>query len=269
MTENITLGKKALYPDSYDASLLEPIARQLSRAELNLDGDLPFHGADVWTGYELSWLGMSGKPEVAVAEFLFPATSIYIIESKSFKYYLNSFNQTKFDSWEHVRNTLIQDLSVKAEGQVGVTLYSPEDFSGPEHFSGTCVDDLDVSIDQYSLNPALLACGEASVTQSGLYSHLLKSNCPVTGQPDWASVWIEYSGRELIPESFLKYIVSYRQHQDFHENCVERIFCDLLARCECDELSVYARYTRRGGLDINPFRSSTECAIPFKRMARQ
>ncbi len=269
MTENITLGQKALYPDSYDASLLEPIARQLSRAELNLDGDLPFYGADIWTGYELSWLGASGKPEVAIAEFFFPATSANIIESKSFKYYLNSFNQTKFDNREHVRSTLTQDLSLKSGAQVEVNLYSLEGFAAPDALSGTCVDVLEVSVDQYSPNAKLLRCGDAQVGQSGLYSHLLKSNCPVTGQPDWASVWIEYSGKEIVPESFLKYIVSYRQHQDFHENCVERIFCDVLRECECTELSVYARYTRRGGLDINPFRTNVERKIPFKRVARQ
>ncbi len=269
MTHNITLGQKALYPDTYDAALLEPIARELSRSELGLNGALPFHGTDIWTGYELSWLGTSGKPEVAIAEFSFPATSANIIESKSFKYYLNSFNQTKFDSWEQVQSTLAQDLSLNAEGHVGVVLYSPEDFSAPEKFPGTCVDSLDVSIDLYSPNANLLTCSETKVSQRGMYSHLLKSNCPVTGQPDWASVWIEYSGKEITPESFLTYIVSYRQHQDFHENCVERIFCDLLARCECDALSVYARYTRRGGLDINPFRSNVEREIPFKRVARQ
>ncbi|MFL0799946.1 MAG: NADPH-dependent 7-cyano-7-deazaguanine reductase QueF [Agarilytica sp.] len=269
MTNNITLGQKSLYPDTYDASLLEPISRQLSRAELGLDEVLPFHGADIWTGYELSWLGTSGKPEVAIAEFSFPAASANIIESKSFKYYLNSFNQTKFDSWEHVQNTLVQDLSLKADGQVEVSLFPLEDFADPEKNSGDCVDRLEVNIDQYSPSPGLLKSSETKVTKHGLYSHLLKSNCPVTGQPDWASVWIEYSGKEISPESFLRYVVSYRQHQDFHENCVERIFCDLLQQCECDELSVYARYTRRGGLDINPFRTNVEREIPFKRVARQ
>ncbi len=269
MTNNISLGQKSLYPDTYDASLLEPIARQLSRSELGLSGDLPFQGADIWTGYELSWLGKSGKPEVAIAEFSFPVTSTNIIESKSFKYYLNSFNQTIFDSWEHVQKTLVRDLSLTSDGQVGVILYPLEAFANPDKFSGTCVDSFDVSIDQYLPAPSLLECSEDQVTQCGLYSHLLKSNCPVTGQPDWASVWIEYSGKKISPESFLKYVVSYRQHQDFHENCVERIFCDVLQQCECDELSVYARYTRRGGLDINPFRTNVERVIPFKRVVRQ
>lgn len=269
MTNNIELGENALYPEIYDASLLEPIARSLSRDTFKLVSPLPFDGVDLWTGYELSWLTPSGKPQVAIAEFEFLACSTHIVESKSFKYYLNSFNQTVFFDWDTVQKTLIEDLRKNSGAEVKVKLFAPDKFDAPTALTGQHVDDLDVSINKYLPDKNLLATTAESVVNDRLFSHLLKSNCPVTGQPDWASVWIEYSGMKISPESFLRYVISYRQHQDFHENCVERIFCDIAKQCSTQSLSVYARYTRRGGLDINPFRSDSKRELPFRRVARQ
>lgn len=269
MKNNIELGESALYPERYDASLLEPIARNLSRDTLQLASPLPFDGVDIWTGYELSWLTPSGKPQVAIAEFEFLADSTHIVESKSFKYYLNSFNQTIFQDWAAVQKTLIGDLQKNSGAEVKVSLFTPDQFTTSTGLVGMCVDDIDVSVDHYIPDRDLLKTTAERVINQQLYSHLLKSNCPVTGQPDWASVWIEYSGEKISPDSFLRYIISYRQHQDFHENCVERIFNDIAHQCSTESLSVYARYTRRGGLDINPFRSDSKRELPFRRVARQ
>ena len=266
------LGQKTAYISEYDASLLFPIPRSESRKALGLVNDLPFYGVDIWTGYELSWLNSKGKPEIAVAEFSIPFNSPFIIESKSFKLYLNSFNQTKLKNLDEVKAILIKDLSLVAGAQVDVNLTYLHnsnlliDFA----FDAVCVDDLDVTIDTYHPQPELLVADNSiSVTES-LCSHLLKSNCPVTGQPDWASVFIEYSGAKISHESLLLYVVSFREHQDFHEHCVERMFVDISAQCQPESLSVYARYTRRGGLDINPFRSSTPNVKPkVGRLLRQ
>ncbi len=268
MTNNVELGESALYPEKYDASLLESIARNLSRDTLKLTS-LPFDGVDIWTGYELSWLTVSGKPQVAIAEFEFLARSTHIVESKSFKYYLNSFNQTIFSDWSAVQKTLVEDLQKSSGAEVKVKLFTLDQFGVPTRLTGLCVDDLEISVDKYVPDKGLLEATAESVVNQQLFSHLLKSNCPVTGQPDWASVWIEYSGMKIIPESFLRYVISYRQHQDFHENCVERIFNDIAQQCSTQSLSVYARYTRRGGLDINPFRSDSKRELPFRRVARQ
>lgn len=273
---DILLGKHTEYVNQYDASLLFPIARQQSREVLNLNQSLPFVGQDLWTGYELSWLNPKGKPQVAVAEFSFAADSTNIVESKSFKLYLNSFNQSPFESWAEVEKTLTDDLSKASGGPVIVKLmslsearqWSIRDFSaqvGVEH-----LDDLDVAITDYTPNAALLkAQGESE--QVSLTSDLLKSNCPVTGQPDWASVQIVYRGPKIDREGLLRYIVSFREHQDFHEHCVERMFVDITECCQPEFLSVYARYTRRGGLDINPYRASLGSAIdaPSLRLPRQ
>jgi 7-cyano-7-deazaguanine reductase len=266
------LGQKTAYISEYDANLLFPISRSESRKALGLTGELPFFGFDIWTGYELSWLNSKGKPVVAVAEFSVPFNSPFIIESKSFKLYLNSFNQTKFESLDDVKSVLIKDLSVVAGASVSVDLQYVHnsnlliDFT----FDAVCVDDLDVAIDVYHPQPELLTTGPALNVSESLCSHLLKSNCPVTGQPDWASVFVEYSGAKINHESLLRYVVSFREHQDFHEHCVERMFVDISNQCKPDSLSVYARYTRRGGLDINPFRSSESVAKPgIGRLLRQ
>lgn len=269
MDSKIHLGRQTDYPDRYDSSLLVAIPRSQSRSVLGLSEPLPFVGTDVWTAFEVSWLNMRGKPTTAVLEFSFDARSPNIVESKSFKYYLNSFNGTQFADASEVLATLKRDLSRCSGSEVDIAVHLDEEGSLFARPSGQCVDHIDVKIDDYAPNPSLLEVQEKSVVGERLYSDVFKSNCPVTGQPDWATVWIEYSGRQIDPASFLRYIVSYRRHQDFHESCVERMFCDLRAHCSPDELSVFARYTRRGGLDINPLRSTAKCLVPFGRLARQ
>jgi 7-cyano-7-deazaguanine reductase len=273
---SIKLGETASYVSNYDPSLLEPIARSQSRILLLEGKGAPFIGLDIWTAYEVSWLLPGGKPQVAIAEFVFLADSDAIIESKSLKYYLNSLNQTRFESVAAVKAQLQADLTAASGADVQVTLYPvdayPKALAPPQ---GSCVDDLQCEIDSYRPDSNMLVFNSTQVEGVCLYSHLLKSNCPVTGQPDWATVWIQYSGRELLPESYLRYVISFREHQDFHENCVEKIFCDLLAQGELDALAVYARYTRRGGLDINPYRATPNlgkdlpAALNMCRIARQ
>ncbi len=268
MAGTIELGRQSSYVEHYDPTLLEPIPRQLSREKI-FSGALPFRGKDIWTAYELSWLGKSGKPHVAIAEFEFPCDSPNIIESKSFKYYLNSLNQTTFSSVEELRETLSKDLSKVSGSSVKVEIDTLNNDNQIYVLPGECVDHLPVNVNQYEPNADLLTLGRRHIEGKQLFSHLLKSNCPVTGQPDWASVWIEYSGLEIIPASFLAYVISFRQHQDFHENCVETMFKHIESQCETSALTVYARYTRRGGLDINPFRSNCRDDAPVGRLARQ
>lgn len=270
---NIELGKVSEYKDEYDASLLEPIPRAVSRE--SLAGAPVSLGYDLWNAYELSWLNAKGKPELAIAEFKVPAHSQNIIESKSFKYYLNSFNQTHYESRSELEQRLRADLSEVAGAEVGVSLYALEsNLPVIDVLPGRCVDGLDVEIETYQPSADLLQHLDHAVhvQDRQVFSHLLKSNCPVTGQPDWASVWVEYSGLEVCETSFLRYVVAFRQYQGFHESCVERIYADLMAQLSLTELRVYARYTRRGGLDINPYRVSEgmlERALPFKRLVRQ
>lgn len=273
------LGHKTSYFSSYDSSLLFPIARHASRELLGITSILPFYGYDVWTGYELSWLNILGKPQVAVAEFIFPCDSKFIVESKSFKLYLNSFNQTVFNSYSDVASCLVKDLSLVSGVRVQVCLQSLQKSTLliNKMSDGVCLDDYDIAVNNYQPDPELLKVDLANIDgtvdfhiEEKLYSHLFKSNCPVTGQPDWASIFIDYQGKKIHHESLLAYIISFREHQDFHENCVERIFVDILNRCEPNYLSVYARYTRRGGLDINPFRSTREGLEPsVGRLLRQ
>jgi len=270
--EQSPLGKTIAYIDQYDASLLFPIARQDKRDELGLTKDLPFHGVDIWNAYELSWLNEKGKPLVALAEFFIPASSEYLIESKSFKLYLNSFNQTKFSSVQQVQKLLENDLSGAVGESVKVTvvlLHQAGTSANIQTIQAQCIDELDVEIKEYTTNADLLAVEDIEV-QETLCSHLLKSNCLVTGQPDWGSVFIEYSGKKISHEGLLKYLISFRQHNEFHEQCVERIFVDLMQKCGCQKLTVYARYIRRGGLDINPFRSNVPDAFgENSRLIRQ
>jgi len=263
------LGKPTEYRADYAPELLYPIPRQLKRDELGIAAtSLPFVGEDIWNAYEVSWLNLRGKPVVALATFRVPADSPNLIESKSFKLYLNSFNQTAFADVATVEATLVGDLSTAAGAPVGakIELLSgrPQVLVGyPE---GTLLDDLDIACDAYQPAPALLATVDGEnvekTVEETLYSHLLKSNCLVTGQPDWAMVVIRYRGRRIEPAGLLRYIVSFRNHNEFHEQCVERIYCDIQRYCAPEALAVYARYTRRGGLDINPFRSSGEFPSP-------
>ena len=271
--DDLSLGKQVDYEFEYNPGLLQGVPRSLSRDTLNLAGSgLPFDGIDTWTGYELSWLNLKGKPNVAILECHVPITSKNLIESKSFKLYLNSFNQTKFASAEDVRQVLQADLSACAGEPVEVKLILPEQFSSLQfqEFNGTLLDSLDVEIDQYSPNTQYLtvAKNEAGV-QETLVSHLLKSNCLITSQPDWASIQIRYEGKAIEHEGLLKYLISFRQHNEFHEQCVERIYNDIMQHCQPDKLTVCARYTRRGGLDINPFRSNYEAPYANHRQARQ
>ncbi|WP_280539166.1 NADPH-dependent 7-cyano-7-deazaguanine reductase QueF [Chromohalobacter sp. 11-W] len=269
--EHAPLGRESAYPEHYDASLLFPIPRQANRAPLGLDdAALPFVGEDEWHAFELSWLDAKGKPHVAVARFRLPADSPSLIESKSWKLYLNSFNQTRFDGRAAVAETLERDLAQTAGAPVTVELFGVEDEAlAPRALPGECLDDLDVSIEHYTPTPELLEVGEEIVEET-LHSHLLKSNCPVTGQPDWGSVLIRYRGPKLVREALLKYLISYRQHQDFHEHCVEHLFVDLMARARPERLLVMARYVRRGGLDISPWRGTPGERPPTPlRLARQ
>lgn len=265
----MSLGKTVAYISKYTPSLLCSLARSDGRAAIGIENNaLPFDGVDIWTAYELSWLNLKGKPVVAYGVFAFPCQSVGMVESKSLKLYLNSFNQTAFSSLEDVKKTLTLDLSFVVQDSVQVDLYPAATFAQSSrfmgHFPGECIDDLPVEIRQYQVDAELLMLDSAHATaqpvhvQESLYSHLLKTNCPVTGQPDWASISIRYSGPRINRESLLKYLCSYRQQADFHEQCVEQIFTDLLQRCHCQKLTVEARYQRRGGLDINPFR--TNCA---------
>lgn len=266
------LGLNVAYPADYDPALLFPIARAHNRAGLNLHASLPFHGADIWNAYELSWLDGKGKPRVAMATFTVPADSPNIIESKSLKLYLNSFNQTRLENAHTLRERLTQDLSLAAGSSVEVDLILPQRFGQlrMQELDGIYIDKLDVAIDTYQPAPQWLRCTAGEVHSETLASRLLKSNCPVTGQPDWASVQIRYHGRPIDQAALLRYLVSFRQHAEFHEHCVERIFMDVMAACAPEQLSVYARYTRRGGLDINPWRSNFEAAPPpDARTARQ
>ncbi|EMJ9961819.1 NADPH-dependent 7-cyano-7-deazaguanine reductase QueF [Pseudomonas aeruginosa] len=271
--EHSPLGKTSEYVSSYTPSLLFPISRTAKWAELGLSAEtLPYRGVDIWNCYELSWLTPAGKPVVAIGEFSIPADSPNIIESKSFKLYLNSLNQSAFDSREALRAVLQKDLSAAAGAPVGVRLRSLDEVAeeGIGRLPGRCIDELDIAVDGYEqLRPELLRCDVGRIVEEQLYSHLLKSNCPVTGQPDWGTLVVDYRGPALDPASLLAYLVSFRQHQDFHEQCVERIFLDLQRLLQPQALSVYARYVRRGGLDINPYRSLAEVAPDNRRLVRQ
>lgn len=269
--EHSPLGKAVSYSDSYSPELLFPIPRSGKRREIGVPSPLPFHGVDIWNAYELSWLDPRGKPVVALAEFRVPAASPNIIESKSFKLYLNSFAQTRLDATE-VGRRLRQDLSAAAGSDVAVTLQLADGFDRQtlRELDGDVIDGLDIAVDSYDEpRPEFLVADDGEMVEETLVSHLLKSNCPVTGQPDWASVRVHYRGGRLDRAGLLRYLISFRRHSDFHEQCVERIYMDLRRRCAPRALSVYARYTRRGGLDINPFRSSADELPENPRGARQ
>ena len=271
--EQSQLGKPATYADQYDASLLFPMPRADKRHEIGVVDSAPFFGADMWTVYELSWLNLRGKPQVALAHITVPCESPNIVESKSFKLYLNSFSNTRFADAREVRERIRADVSSAAGVGIGIKTIGPELFDRePIHeMDGLNLDRLDVECKHYTPAPELLFAefDEPPVTET-LTSNLLKSNCLVTGQPDWGSVQIAYSGPAINQEGLLQYLVSYRNHHEFHEQCVERIFMDVWARCKPIKLSVYARYTRRGGLDINPFRTSYPQQLPANvRTARQ
>ncbi len=269
----LKLGQNTEYKSQYDASLLQAVPRRLNREGLRIVEQQPFNqGADVWTCYELSWLNPHGLPQVAIADVEIDFKSENLIESKSFKLYLNSFNQTKFASIEEVEQTLTRDLSQCASGQVSVRIYKLANYTNQPivNFSGECIDEQEIQIESYTFsNQHLENVAEDEIVEETLVSHLLKSNCLITSQPDWGSVQIHYVGKRLNREKLLRYLVSFREHNEFHEQCVERIFTDLMQFAKPEKLTVYARYTRRGGLDINPFRSNFESIPVNLRMARQ
>jgi len=271
LLQGLTLGKSSDYISSYAPQLLQPVPRALNRDELGLTSQLPFAGEDLWNMYELSWLDSRGKPVVAVGETRVDAGSKNLIESKSFKLYLNSLNQTRFASFEQVEATLQQDLAHCAAGKVSVRLYTLDEADSQIYrLPGASIDDLEIDVDHYDFTPELLqAAASGEEVEETLHSHLLKSNCLVTHQPDWGSVVIHYRGKHINREALLRYLISFRQHNEFHEQCVERIFMDLSRFCQPTHLSVYARYTRRGGLDINPFRSNWESDCANIRLVRQ
>ena len=272
----LPLGQSTQYPDQYDPSLLYPIARAVNREKLGLkEGQrLPFVGIDIWNAFELSWLNKKGKPQIALAEFQIPADSPNMIESKSFKLYLNSLNNTCFEDEHEVKERLIADLSAVAGSKITSRIYPTEAIAkqGIQEMSGVLMDRLDIEVDpNLPADRSLLRVNESfGPIEQCLVSHLLKSNCPVTGQPDWASIQIRYQGRPILEEGLLRYLIGFRQLGEFHEHCVETIFMDIKRECKPEKLSVYARYTRRGGLDINPFRTDHNSPWPENiRHARQ
>ncbi|HRM53448.1 MAG TPA: NADPH-dependent 7-cyano-7-deazaguanine reductase QueF, partial [Ottowia sp.] len=260
------LGKATHYADQYDPALLFPIPRAPQRERIGIAGQPRFFGADLWTAFELSWLNLRGKPQLAIAHIMVPCESTHIVESKSFKLYLGSFNGTRIADAAEVRRRIQVDVSTAVwqggpvQASVGVRLIAPEDFDreAVHELDGLYLDRLDIECEPVpGPTPDLLtAAFDEQPVEETLTSRLLKSNCPVTGQPDWGSVQIRYAGPQIDQAALLRYIISFRNHDEFHEHCVERMFSDLWARCRPSKLSVYARYTRRGGLDINPWRTS-------------
>ena len=269
----LKLGQQTTYAEKYDRTLLQPVPRRLNRDQLNITATQPFTiGADIWTAYEISWLNPKGVPQVAIADVSIDFRSENLIESKSFKLYLNSFNQTTFADFADVQQTLQRDLQDCAQGEVKVRLNSLADYTAQPivALSGDCIAAQDIEVRDYAFNAALLNhCTGDHLVEETLVSHLLKSNCLITQQPDWGSLQIHYIGKQINREQLLRYIISFRQHNEFHEQCVERIFCDLMQYAKPEKLTVYARYTRRGGLDINPYRSNFEPLPQNVRLARQ
>jgi 7-cyano-7-deazaguanine reductase len=265
------LGKPSAYPDRIDAGLLFPIPRALQRATLGIGDELPFHGVDIWNAYELSWLDARGTPKIAIGELRVPATTPNLVESKSLKLYLGGYAQQRFESADAVRERIARDLAAVAGGEVAIALATPDRFAtlALADLDGASIDDQPIAIDHYGPPDPTLLRARGDDVEETLVSNLFKSNCPVTGQPDWASVQVRYVGPRIDREGLLRYLVSFRNHSDFHEHCVERIHVDLMRRCAPRRLDVYARYTRRGGLDINPWRSTEAGAPPNPRTPRQ
>lgn len=271
MTGN-PLGRPTVYPPHYQPDLLVRIPRQENRQALGIDGvDLPFTGADIWNAYEISCLDSRGKPMMFQGRFVFPVDSPYLVESKSLKLYLVSLNQEKRASRKQLADTIRGDLSHAAGKPVAVMLWPPGDVVMPELPAGISLDDQDLEFTDYRVARDILAGGDealfAEITDEVLFTNLFRSNCPVTGQPDWATVTVCYHGRRIPRDRLLKYLVSYRQHNDYHENCIERIFRDLTAVFSPMSLTVEANFLRRGGLDINPVRT-TESGLDYSAFPR-
>ena len=264
------LGRHTPVVQEYSPHLLYAVPRAAARLSLGLHEPLPFHGVDLWHAYEMSWLDHTGKPRVWVGRFSVPASSPNLVESKSFKLYLNSLNSTRFPSDEAARATIIADISGAAGAAVSLELFpvGAAALAGTR-LSGACLDNLPVTPWSREPTAAQLQVDPDRTVEEVVFSHLLRSLCPVTGQPDWATVWLHYRGTAIERSSLLQYIIAYREHQEFHEQCVERMFCDIALRCAPEFLHIQAFYTRRGGLDINPFRSTEANAVPLARLDRQ
>ncbi len=265
------LGQPTQYPSTYTPSLLHSIERQTARAHVGVEAASALRGEDLWTGYEFSWLDTGGKPVVAGLRMRVPCQSEAIVESKSIKLYLNSFSQTKFENQAAVLRTLDQDITLAFRSPVIIELFEIAQLAAPvESLSGICLDDLDIRTQTYERAPEFLQVEDPERTvHESVYTNLFRSLCPVTAQPDWASVAIEYSGAPIERAGLLKYLVSYRTHQAFHETTIEQIYLDIQQLCAPQRLSVYGRFQRRGGLDINPFRASDEDCAPLCRLPRQ
>ncbi|NDH08220.1 MAG: NADPH-dependent 7-cyano-7-deazaguanine reductase QueF [Gammaproteobacteria bacterium] len=273
LNPSLELGKHSSYVNQYDASTLFPIERKEKRLEIGIDlVKPPFYGHDIWNHYEVSCLNLKGKPMVFVAMIRYDCHSPCIIESKSMKLYFNTFNNSRFENTQTLAEVIQKDISSRVKAAAEVTLHplhQAEFFQNITDFNGRCLDDLDISLDKFELNPSVLKT-TSQIVEEKIFSHLLKSNCLVTHQPDWGSVFIHYQGPKIIDESLLEYIVSFRDHNEFHEQCIERIFVDIMRHCKPTMLTVYGRYTRRGGLDINPIRSTEkDIKAPLLRLIRQ
>ena len=271
MTGDSPLGQQSEYPDEYSAALLFAMERAESRATLGLGDDLPFQGVDIWNAWELTWLANNGQPRIATVEMRVPAESPNIVESKSLKLYLNSFSMSSYESADEVRDVIRRDLSRCVGSDADVILQIPAATEGQSSDSlpGDCIDDADVECDTWDVDASLLQSNSNDIVTESLHSHVLRSLCPVTSQPDLGSVLISYSGPKINRASLLRYIVSFRKHNDFHEACVERMFLDIQERCGPDQLAVCARYQRRGGIDINPCRANFPFEAPNLRLWRQ
>jgi len=268
----IPLGRQAEYPDNYAPDLLFAIPRAAARESLGLAGRLPFSGEDIWNAWELTWLGENGQPEAATAEIIVPATSPNIVESKSLKLYLNSFAMSEYSSAAEVAGVIATDLG-ECVGSGAIARVSPVSDSEAlrvSRLAGVCLDSMGVACADWEVNPELLRNASDRVVTEDVHTHLLRSLCPVTAQPDIGSLQISYRGPQIDHASLLRYVVSYRQHNDFHEACVERMFLDLMSQCRLEKLTIHARYQRRGGIDINPFRSNDKTEVPWNsRLWRQ
>lgn len=265
------LGKVTEYKTSYDPGLLFPIPRKQTRETLGYEKSIPFSGYDLWTAYEISWLNSNGKPCIAILRMEVPCDSAFIVESKSLKLYFNALNHTRFENAEKFKETIQLDIENAVRSKVKIDLIQPDNWNELHlaNFPGVTIDNEDVTPVDHSLNEELLTLDSSQVVEETLYSHLLRSNCPVTSQPDWASVCIHYVGPKLNHAGLLEYLISFRTHNEFHEQCVERIFRDISAKCSPQKLTVYARFTRRGGIDINPVRSNEAFKVEEWRIVRQ
>ena len=269
---NSTLGQQTNYTYQYDPQLLYPIPRHFKRAELGITEPLPFYGVDTWNDYETSWLNAQGKPMVAITEIQIPCTSPNIVESKSLKLYLNALSNVPFSTVSDIQALIQKDLSAITNSDVRVTIHPLDTFKNITIAAapGMCIDQLDITIDTYEAAPHYLTSDQNSQVTEILHTHLLKSNCPVTQQPDWGTLIIEYTGKKISREGLLRYVVSLRNQYEFHEQCIERIFINMMRYCQPQKLSVLGRYTRRGGKDINPYRSTEQNTLPInQRLIRQ